>query len=250
MIEFTPFSPVFLKIFWLSFYYYGLFYAISFSFGYIFLRKNLKSVSESEFDKMYFGMAILWLLFWRLFHIFIYDFYYFSSHFLEIFKVWKWWMASHWGFFWGFLWLILFKPKNFKFIKFLDLVVIPLSFGFWIWRIWNFINWEILWTSTNLIWAYDFWDWILRHPVQLYSSLFNFLLFGILLFIFYKKIFKEWFLLYFFLIFYWIWRIYLEFFKDNFSWNNYFEVLTTGQFLSFFMIFIGIFWFFRKKYFF
>ena len=279
------FSPVFLTIWPLQFHWYGLFYAISFYFWYVFILKNLRflpslewkvCISEQEFDKMFFWISIFALIWWRLWHVLFYDFWYYSNHLLEIFQVWKWWMASHWWIIWAMIWYYFFVVKSKQDspgtqhnktvpglnLKFLDLFAISWAFWFWLWRLWNFINWELFWkifikfnewnffSFLNFFWV-NFWDWIVRHPVQIYSSLANFLIFWILFFLLQKKFFNQeenfWKIFYLFLILFWIQRFFLEFLKENFHWNNYFEILTTGQIFSIFMILIWIFLFWNKK---
>lgn len=281
------FSPVIFQIWPLKFYWYGLFYAISFYFWYRFIYSKIKKkISEKEFDKLFFWIAICALIWWRLWHVFFYDFWYYSQHLLEIFEVWKWWMASHWWIIWAVIWFFIFR-KNLNFVKskqilsiklvlknlknkirdffslsffdkkLLDLFAVSWAFWFWLWRLWNFINWELFWKQieninffTNFIWV-NFWDWILRHPVQIYSSLANFLVFWILFFLLQKKYFQEkknfWKIFYLFLIFFWVQRFFLEFLKENFIWNNYFEILTTGQIFSLILIFVWSFLFFQNK---
>ena len=270
------FSPIIFQIWPLKFYWYGLFYAISFYFWYVFILKNLRKttfpkgknniwiISEHEFDKMFFWIAIFALIWWRLWHVLFYDFAYFSQNLLEIFQVWKWWMASHWWIIWAIIWLFLFKNKKINIKKLLDLFAISWAFWFWLWRLWNFINWELFWkifekidsenffSFLNFI-CVDFWDWVCRHPVQIYSSLTNFLIFWILFFLLQKKFFQQkknfWKIFYLFLIFFWIQRFFLEFIKEDFVWNNYFEILTTGQIFSVLMVFVWSFLFWNKKFF-
>ncbi len=304
------FSPIFLTIWPLNFYWYGLFYAISFYFWYVFIFKNLKKkyeISEKEFDKIFFWISVCALIWWRLWHVFFYDFQYYSQNLLEIFQVWKWWMASHWWIIWAVIWFLIFRKNfNLKFYfpnflnpkqasptklvsknlknkilnfftlssfdkKLLDLFAISWAFWFWLWRLWNFINWELFWkifekidsenffSFLNFI-CVDFWDWVCRHPVQIYSSLANFLIFWILFFLLQKKFFwqKEnffqqeknfWKIFYLFLFFFWVQRFFLEFLKEDFVWNNYFEILTTGQIFSVFMILIWGFLFWNNNFF-
>jgi len=272
------FSPIFLTIWPFDFYWYGLFYAISFYFWYLFIFKNLKKyfkVSEKEFDKIFFWISVFALVWWRLWHVFFYDFAYYLQNMLEVFQVWKWWMASHWWIIWAIIWFYFFvvksnlityqskKVQGFN-LKILDLFAISWAFWFGLWRLWNFVNWELYWkvfekinsedflSFINFI-CVDFWDWICRHPMQIYSSLANFLIFWILFFLVSKNFFQDeknfWKIFYLFLILFWIQRLFLELFKEDFSWNNYFDILTTGQIFSVLMIFCWIFLFWNKKFF-
>jgi len=290
------FSPIIFQIWPLKFYWYGLFYAISFYFWYVFILKNLRKkyqISEQEFDKLFFWIAIFALIWWRLWHVFFYDFSYYSQNILEIFQVWKWGMASHWWIIWAIIWFLIFR-KNLKFCfpnflnpkqvsstklvstnlknkilnffslsffdkKLLDLFAISWAFWFWLWRLWNFINWELYWKQIENINSFtqfirvNFWDEILRHPMQIYSSLSNFLIFWILFFLISKNFFNQeknfWKIFSLFLIFFWVQRFFLEFLKEGFVGNNYFEILTTGQIFSVLMVFIWLILFSRKNFF-
>jgi len=245
MINFTPLSPMFLEIWPLQFHYYWLMYAISFLAVYLFLKKKLvdeKSkiqITEKKFDKFFFWIIALTLIWWRFWHILFYNFDFFFQNPVEILKVWKWWMASHWGFLWASIWFILFRPKEIPFFKLADLTILLVPLWLALWRIWNLINWELYWKATNLPWCMEFADEICRHPTQIYASLKDITIFLILFYLFRKKV-KNWVIFSSFLISYWILRFIVEFFKEETQWNNYLEILTTGQILSFFMILTGI----------
>lgn len=250
-ILFTPFDKVFLEIMWIKFHYYWLMYAIWFSFWYLLLSFLLKKekiiLSEKEFDRMFFWIAIFWLIWGRIWHILIYNFSYYFQNPLEIFAVWKWWMASHWWLIWWLIWFFIFKPKDIDYKKILDLTVIPLSFWLWLWRIWNFINWELYWKASSMPWCMYFDDNICRHPTQLYAFIKDILIF-LILFYLYKKWVRNWFLVVSFLILYWSFRFFVEFFKENTQGNNTFSFITTGQVLSIFIILSWIiFWLTLKQ---
>lgn len=250
MINFTPLSPTFLQIWAIQFHYYWLLYAISFSIAYIFLKKKLVDenteiqIKENDFEKLFFWIIFMALIWWRIWHILFYNFEYFSHNLLEIIKVWKWWMASHWGFIWGIIWFLLFKPKKIEFFKLADLVILITPIWLALWRIWNLINWELFWKETTVFWCMKFSDEICRHPTQIYASLKNITIF-LILFYLYKKRVKPWIILWTFFASYWFLRIIVEFFKEKTQWNNYVELFTTGQILSFFMILFWI-WFILK----
>lgn len=239
-------SPIFLSIWPIKFHYYWLMYAISFLFWYYFLKKELvqKSIiSEADLEKLFYWTAIFWIIWGRLWAVIFYNFDYFLVHPIEIFYVWNWWMASHWWFLLWFIWFLLFKPKQINLFIILDLIVIPLVLWLALWRFWNLINWELYWYATNVPWCMNFADWICRHPTQIYAIIKDLFILLSLIIIKYKFNHKLplWFITSVFLIMYWILRFIVEFFKENFKWNNYFDFITTGQILSILMIFIWIF---------
>ncbi len=257
IISFTPMSPVFLSIGPFNFYYYGLMYAISFLIAYLMLKKSIMSkwVSENDFEKLFYWVIILWLIWWRLWHVLFYDFSYFSQNLIEIFYIWNGWMASHWWFLWALIWIYIFKPKI-PILKLLDLIIYPVPIWLALWRLWNLINWEIYWKASSMPWCMEFADTVCRHPTQIYAIIKNLIIFWVLFYINIeiqnpkskiKSYLKPWVLFSVFLILYWIFRIFVEFFKEDFVWNNYFEFITTGQVLSGVMIFIWVYIYHRLR---
>lgn len=249
--SFTPFSPIFLTIWPVNFYYYGLMYAFSFLIAYVILRKSimLKWVSENDFEKLFYWTIFMWLVWWRLWHILFYDFEYFSQNLIEVFYIWNGWMASHWWFIWALIWIYIFKPKI-PLLKLLDLLIYPVPIWLALWRLWNLINWEIYGKATNVPWCMEFADTICRHPTQIYAILKNLTIFAVLYYLNKKLIenwklkvksyLQPWILFSSFLILYWFLRIVVEFFKEDFIWNNYIELITTGQVLSAIMVVIWV----------
>lgn len=119
----------------------------------------------------------------RLGAVFFYDWNYFSSHPLEIFKVWHGGLASHGGFL-GVMVSLYFYLKYIQkwvpqltFLRLLDDVAIPTALVCCFIRLGNFMNQEILGTPTNLPWGILFAHpaddslAIPRHPVQLYEAI-------------------------------------------------------------------------------
>lgn len=238
-------SPVFLAIWPFKFHYYWLMYALSFVFWYWFLRKNLvqKSIiSEKQLERMLFWTIIFWIIWWRLWEVLFYNIDYFINHPIEIFYVWNWWMASHWWFILWFIWFLLFKPKQINSFTLLDLIVIPLALWLALWRFGNLINWELYWYVTDLPWCMKFADWLCRHPTQIYAIIKDLFIFFVLIIIWKRvgSVLPWWFIASTFLILYWILRFIVEYFKEDFVWNNYFNLITTGQILSLIMIFIWV----------
>jgi len=122
-----------------------------------------------------------------------------------------------------------------------DKAVIPIAIGAVFVRIGNFINNEIIGRISDFIFSIDI-NGEKRHPSQLYESLKNLLIFGILLFLNKKKR-RDGFIFWMFILLFGIFRFIVEFWKEG---GLYFG-LTNGQWLSIPVTLIGLF-FMRKIY--
>ncbi|MCX6987622.1 MAG: prolipoprotein diacylglyceryl transferase [Chlamydiae bacterium] len=178
-----------------------------------------------------------------------------------IFRIWEGGLASHGGALGVIIALILtskkkiFQNAGLSLLSLLDLIVIPTAFLACLIRIGNFINQEILGTTTSIAWAVIFGHpadgslAVPRHPVQLYEALVY-----LALFICLGSCWKKWFMLKrpgrlfgLFIALLFFSRFFLEFFKvEQSALISLSSSLTMGQYLSIPFIFIGIFFFFRR----
>ena len=253
-------------------YRYWIFYLVGFITAYFFLyfiwRKkyfhkfpNLQNLLEKDLENL-FIILILWVLvWWRLWHVLIYDFQYFVNNPLDIFKIWQWWMSFIWWILWVVLWVSIFIwKKRFsrkEFVILLDLLccILPLCIAFW--RLWNFLNQELYWIIFNnpfwrtewTIWTltslwflhiYDKIDSSLRINTNLLSIIFEWiLLFITLIIIFVKQIKKDkrkiWKIWVIFLLRYSIIRFLFEYIRQD-SQSEFIWPFTRSQ--RFFVIFI------------
>jgi phosphatidylglycerol:prolipoprotein diacylglycerol transferase len=262
------------SIFWINIYRYWIFYLIGFIISYYFLYfiwkkkyfhkfSNLQNILENNLETL-FIVLILWvLIWWRVGHIFIYDFQYFVGNPLDVFKIRQWWMSFIGWILWVVLWVTLFiQKKKFsrkEYIILLDLLccILPLCIAFW--RLWNFLNQELYWITFNnpfwrtestirtltSLWFFHIYDKIdssLRINTNLLSMIFEWiLLFITLLIIFTKqiknnkrKIWKIWVI---FLLRYSIIRFLFEYLRQD-SQSEFIWPFTRSQ--RFFVIFIII----------
>ena len=182
---------------------------------------------------------------------------------INIIKIWQGGLASHGAAVAILIALFLFchyylkkiTPKL-RYVHLLDLVSVPIALVCFFIRVGNFFNQEIIGVQTNLPWAVVFGSpmenvtILPRHPVQLYEGLFYLLLFGLLLFLSYRKYFliKEGKMFGIFLILANGFRFFIEFLKVKQS-----AILETdsfllmGQYLSIPFIVLGIFVLFWDK---
>ena len=260
------------SIFWINIYRYWIFYLIGFIISYYFLYfiwkkkyfhkfSNLQNILENNLETL-FIVLILWvLIWWRVGHVFIYDFQYFVGNPLDVFKIRQWWMSFIGWILWVVLWVTLFiQKKKFsrkEYIILLDLLccILPLCIAFW--RLWNFLNQELYWiifinplsrsewvvwilTSLWFLHIYDKIDSSLRINTNLLSIIFEWiLLFITLIIIFVKQIKKDrrkiWKIWVIFLLRYSIIRFLFEYLRQD-SQSEFIWPFTKSQ--RFFVIFI------------
>jgi len=249
--------------FWpISIYWYGIFYIISFLLWFFYFKyivsskKYFNIIHQNAFLDDMLVYIVLWvLIWWRLGYVFFYNFYYFFQNPIKIFYVWEGGMAFVWAFIWVWiaLYLLVWKYKI-SYFKITDLIISILPFGLWIWRIWNYLNWELFWKACPnfLLWTFlcrDFWLWWLNISNQLLESFFEWWL---LLFVFqylvWKKniLYNKWFLTIFFIIYYSIVRFLLEFIRYHpENYILYFWLSISQYFMIIFFI-IWIYLLYRK----
>ncbi len=179
--------------------WYGFFFALGFFLAYFVLRFMLKRseelrVSGKEGAERITGAVLLFgvlgarladLLFYQHISVWLKDP-------LLLFKFWEGGLASHGGaagILLALLWLSTGRRKaqlGLSFRQLLDAVVIPTALAGACIRIGNFFNQEILGTPTTMPWGVLFLHPadgsapVVRHPAQLYESVFYFALFATL----------------------------------------------------------------------
>ena len=262
------------SIFWWDIYRYWIFYLIWFILAYIFLHiiwkkqifhkfPNLQKLLTKDLESL-FIILILWvLIWWRLWHVFIYDITYFLNNPLDIFKVWQWGMSFIWWLLWVIIWVSILLLKNKfsrkEFVILLDLLACILPLCIALWRLWNFLNQELywiifnnsfwltewtMWTLTSLwfLHVYDKIDSSLRINTNLLSIIFEWIsLFIILIIILIRQIKnnkrKIWKISMTFLLRYSIIRFILEYIRED-SQAEFMWPFTKSQ--RFFIVFIII----------
>jgi len=142
----------------INIYRYGIFYFIGFVTSYFFLiflwksnlfnkYPNLKRLLHKNTDDILITAVIWVIVWWRLWHVLIYDLTYFAKHPLEIFAIRKGGMSFIWGMIGTTIaFLVLKKIKqlsNKEFFLLMDSIIIVVPLGIILWRIWNFLNQEL-----------------------------------------------------------------------------------------------------------
>ncbi len=234
-------DPVAVHLGFVEIRWYGIIYALAFLIGYWYTKRAAKERGWSlDVDALFTFLIIGTVVGARLFEVLFYNFGYYSTHLFDVVAVWKGGLSFHGGLVGGFLAAWWFcKKHKFSLVALADVLVIPLAFGLFLGRLANFINGELYGFPTSLPWGVDFGDGLFRHPTQIYESLKNLFIFGVLVLL--KKRYKEQhFKGYLFMMFftlYGVLRFGIEFLKvPEVSWL----FLTVGQWFSAAMAVIGI----------
>ncbi len=200
----------YINFFWIkvSSYSFFVFLWLVVWISFIFLFKKKK-----KFDENMIYVVIAWIVGWILWaKIPIWIAYFdeiISSWSIEAFLSGR--TITGWLIWWT-IWVILTKRK----LKIKDRLwnnLVPwIIVWIAIWRIWCFAKWCCYWKETNLAWWVNFWDWLLRHPTQIYEIIFLILLFIWYLILRNKKL-RDWLLFDLFLLFYFWYRFFVEFIR-------------------------------------
>lgn len=236
--------------------WYGLMFAIGFWLGYNIVAAMFKREGAPE---KWLGILLIYVVVAtivgaRLGHVFFYQWDYYSAHPWKILATWEGGLASHGGAIGIILAVILFSiftTKRSPLWTFDRLTVAIALVGCLI-RIGNLMNSEIFGHPTNLPWGFMFvrseeWRSLYYgqacHPTQIYEALTYLALFGLMMWMYWKKNAGERPGLLFgvFLLGTFGSRIFVEFIKNNQVAFEETMTLNMGQWLSFPFVALGIF---------
>jgi phosphatidylglycerol:prolipoprotein diacylglycerol transferase len=229
--------------------WYGVIYAVGFAFIFMYLSylartKAIEHFETTDVEPFLIGLIISMVIGARLFHVFVYETMYYLLHPLEIVMVWNGGLSFHGALLFMGMWIFYFcKKKKIEVLRLTDYLVVPAALFLSLGRMANFINGELVGKITNVSWGVKFplYDGF-RHPTQIYESVKNLILFGILFGtqLAQGHIFRKYvpgLLTIIFLIGYGSLRFFIEFLKD---FESIFIGLNMGQILSLFVVFLGI----------
>ncbi len=237
----------------LSVRWYGLAFAVGFIVGYNIVAKMFKHEGAPE---KWLGILLAYLMVGtligaRLGHVFFYEWDYYSQHPGDILKIWEGGLASHGGTIANiialflFSWLVSKKPASWTF----DKIVVPTAFVAALIRLGNLMNSEIYGGFTELPWGFIFvrdGQTLPAHPTQLYEAMCYLALFGLLMWMYWKKNAEErpWLMTGIFFIGIFLPRFLIEYVKNVQVESEYSMIaqygINMGQMLSIPFILIGI----------
>lgn len=246
-------DPVLFSLGPLSVRWYGLAFAVGFIIGYDIVARMFRHEGAPE---RWLGILLAYTVIAtvvgaRLGHVFFYEWPYYSQHPGEIFKIWEGGLASHGGTIANIIALFIFsacvskKPASWVF----DKMVIPIALVGGLIRLGNLMNSEIYGAYTDLPWGFVFLrngETIPAHPTQIYEALCYFILFGLLMWMYWKKNCQErpWLITGVFFIGIFLPRFVIEYVK-NVQVSSEYEMIARygmnmGQVLSIPFVLIGI----------
>jgi phosphatidylglycerol:prolipoprotein diacylglycerol transferase len=168
--------------------FYGIVYALGFLLVYwlIYRKRDALGIKREQVDNLILILLIGLLVGARLFHFLFSDPLIFFRSPLEILKIWNGGMSFFGaliGCLTGAIWYLKKIKLNWK--KFADIIIIGVTVALIFGRIANFLNGELIGTVTNVPWCVIFtsFDYLCRHPYQIYASISHVLLLGGLLYV-------------------------------------------------------------------
>ncbi len=228
-----------IELFWMTFWpsYYGLMYALAFLYG-LWAIKKTQRYSEWERESLFLYLFI-WVILWgRIWYILFYDLGSYILDPLALLRIWEWGMSFHGWLIWFTLASSIFTRKYKRsFLELMDDLALIVPVWLFLWRVWNYINKELLWFPYEGFLAVQTLEGSF-FPSPLIEAFLE----GLILFIILKYISKRqtfsWQIACLFLILYWVFRSFVEIFirsPDIQIWY-YLGFLTQWSILSFIMI--------------
>lgn len=188
----------------LSVRWYGLMFAIGFFVGYEMVNRIFRheGAPESWVGQLFFYVIIATVVGSRLGHVFFYDWSYYSHHLSEIPKIWEGGLASHGGVL-GIIiaiWLYSKWVTRRSMLWTFDRLVVPVGLVAALIRMGNLFNHEIYGGPTTLPWGFRFVDnvneWMQGaapiftppcHPTQIYEALCYLAVFGLCVWMYWRR---------------------------------------------------------------
>lgn len=235
--------------------WYGLMFAIGFIVGYEIVSRMFKHEGAPE---RWLGSLLLWVVAGtiigaRLGHVCFYEWDIYSQHPIDILKIWEGGLASHGGAIGIIIAIFLFSLITTKRnpLWTFDRLVVPVALVGAMIRIGNLMNSEIFGGPTDLPWGFMFirsrqwlemYPGVPVHPTQIYEALCYLALFGLLMWMYWKKNAQERQGLIFgiFLIGIFLPRFIIEFIKNDQVAREASMALNIGQQLSIPFVIAGI----------
>lgn len=199
--------------------WYGLSWALGFMGCHFVMNRIYRTEgrTEKQLDSLTLYIVIATILGARIGHCLFYDFDYYSSHPLDILKIYEGGLASHGGAI-GILtgmWLYCRKTKE-DWLWLFDRLVVVVPFASLMIRFGNLMNSEIVGRPTNVSWGFIFTqiDNQPRHPTQIYEAVYY---------------------LFLFLLFYWLWKHKRDMFGKGFSFGLFCVLMFSFRFMMEFL---------------
>ncbi len=230
--------------------YYGVIFAITLVIAFLFWKWQMRrgGYEQKKADNFLLYGVIGTLVGARLGHCFFYDWHIYKRDPITILYFWRGGLASHGATIGIILAIIIYcLVYKFKFLEIMDRFTFSAAIGAAGVRLGNFMNSGIVGRETDLPWGVRFMYYdrgaVLRHPSQLYEFLMGLLVLGVLL-VLDRKFGGEkrplGLLFGVFLTLYFLFRFFVEFFKEYQTDLAQTHGFTMGQYLSLIPFGIGV----------
>lgn len=189
-------DPILLNLGPLKIRWYALMFLVGFWLGYKIMERIFKHDNAPE---QWLFSLLMWtvagtIIGARLGHVFFYEWDYYSAHPIHILYTWEGGLASHGGTIGVILGIFGFSYFNSKLnpLWTFDRIVIPIAMVGALIRMGNLMNSEIYGCPTSLPWGFVFvrgheYPGQACHPTQIYEALCYIALFGLLMWMYWKK---------------------------------------------------------------
>lgn len=186
-------DPTLIEILGFQIRYYSLSWMIGF-LGCIWMMNKMlrkEGLSTTLTDSMFMYTFIATVVGARVGHCLFYEFSEYIQDPIRILYVWEGGLASHGAALGLLVGIYLFAKKHkFTYIWCLDRITTVIPIGGAFIRLGNLMNSEIYGTPTDLPWGFIFTlrkETVPMHPTQIYEALIYFLIFGLLVYLFFKR---------------------------------------------------------------
>ncbi|WOH39181.1 prolipoprotein diacylglyceryl transferase [Thalassotalea fonticola] len=248
-IQFPIIDPIIFSIGPIALRWYGFMYLIGFILAMVIANKaadksNGLWTRDQVSDLLFYGFLGV-ILGGRIGYVLFYNFDYFLSDPIYLFKIWTGGMSFHGGLL-GVITAIAFfaRKENKSFLQVGDFVAPLVPLGLGAGRIGNFINAELWGRQTDVPWAMVFPTdrlGLARHPSQLYEFFLEGLVLFLIIYFVGKKTKAAGVASGLFLAGYGLFRMIIEFFREpDAHLGFYFSFISMGQMLSLPMVLIGV----------
>ena len=243
-------NPILFDLGFIKIYWYSIMILLGVLFAYIFIMAEAKrfGINKDFMFNLIFYIIIFSVIGARLYYV-LFNLPYYTSHPVEIFKVWEGGLAIHGGIILGLIWIIIYTKKyKVSTFRILDIIVVGLLLGQAIGRWGNFFNGEAhgAITTLNHLQSLHIPEFIIKgmqingvyyQPTFLYESLWC--LFGFILILIIRRLryIKVGQITSFYLVWYGIGRFIIESMRTD---SLMFFGLKQAQIISVFMVVIGI----------
>lgn len=189
MLQHPNIDPVAISLGFIDIHWYGLAYLTAFLLATALLRRQCRypfaPISKSQLDDLAFYAMLGVIIGGRVGYVLFYQFNYFLTDPLWLFKIWQGGMSFHGGMIGAFAAMAYYaQSRRLDWLRVLDFMVVGGPIGLFLGRVANFIGQELWGRPTEVAWGMVFPkdpSGLARHPSQLYeAALEGLVLFGVL----------------------------------------------------------------------